>query len=437
MPSAEPYAALFHDLLAADSVETGSGVRTFRVDGQTPQCVLFPRSVDELCRCIRAADDAGLAIIPVGNGTQLGIGRPPRRYDIALSTRRLRRLVAHEAADMTATVEAGLTLGDLNAALAAAGQWLPLDPPHAEHGTIGALIAADASGPLRLSQGKVRDLLIGITVVLADGTLVHGGGRVVKNVAGYDVMKLFTGSFGTLGLIVEATFKIRPRPAHEAIFILPAASTEAAVRCAMDVLSAPVAPLYIEALNQVVASGLGADQNGAAVVVGCGGSEQEVEGQRESLGRQFGGVRPLSGAESERLIAALRNFPAEGQGEGAYGCKLSVLPSRLSDLLARVESEATRHGLEAAVLSHVGSGVACVRFEADAIADEAFCRFAESLRAAVSGAGGWVVFDALPIGLKDRIDPWGDIPAMALMRGVKNTLDPHGRLSPGRFVGGI
>ena len=189
-------------LLEPGAVVSGDASGAFAVDGRTPQDVAFPATIDEVARCAAAAHAADLAVIPVGNGTQLHIGRPPRRYDLALSTQRLNRILAHEAADMTVTVEAGITLAQLNTALATAGQRLPIDPPHPERTTIGALIATDASGPLRLSQGKVRDLLIGITVVLADGTLVHGGGRVVKNVAGYDLMKLFTGSFGTLGIIV-------------------------------------------------------------------------------------------------------------------------------------------------------------------------------------------------------------------------------------------
>jgi len=210
MNSEAEIVARFVGLAGTPAVVTASDVLTaFTVDGCAPCCVLFPSTAEDLSRCVAAADAAGLALIPAGNGTQLHIGHAPQRYDVALSTRRLRRIVAHEAADMTVSVEAGLTLAELNAALAAAGQRLPLDPPYPEHTTIGALIATDACGPLRLSQGKVRDLLIGVTVVLADGSVVKGGGRVVKNVAGYDLMKLFTGSFGTLGIVTEATFKIR------------------------------------------------------------------------------------------------------------------------------------------------------------------------------------------------------------------------------------
>ena len=212
MSSASEVIACFTDLFGTDAVVVGDAARSYAIDGQAPHCAVFPNTIGDASRCAAAADRAGFATVAVGNGTQLGIGRAPRRYDVALSTQHMHRIVAHEAADMTVTVEAGATVTQLNDALSSAGQWLPLDPPHPDATTIGALIATNASGPLRVSQGTVRDLLIGITIVLADGTAIHGGGRVVKNVAGYDLMKLFTGSFGTLGIIAEATFKIRPRP---------------------------------------------------------------------------------------------------------------------------------------------------------------------------------------------------------------------------------
>ena len=420
------------NIVGANAVVAGDVPGNFVVDDRRPEYVLFPANVRQLSRCLAAADEADLAVIPVGNGTQLGIGRVPQRYDIALSTQKLRRIVAHEAADMTVTVEAGATLAELNAALALAGQRLPLDPPHPERTTIGALIATDVSGPLRLSQGKVRDLLIGITVVLADGTAVKGGGRVVKNVAGYDLMKLFTGSFGTLGVIVEATFKVRPRPEREAVFVIPAASIDAAVGRALDVLAAPVAPAFVEALNHAAMQSMGGD--GAAVVIGCEGSAPEIDVQRERLEALAGreSLRILNDTDGARLSAALRDF----QGESVYRCKVSVLPSKLAVLLRCIEDEAARCGVDTAMLVHVGSGVGVIRLTGPG--DAAVRGVVERLRTIVREGGGWVVFDALPVALKGHIDPWdADVPGLALMRGIKQTLDPKGRLSPGRFVGGI
>ncbi len=435
----------FRDLLGAESVVTGAAVRGFEVDGLTPQCVLFPATVDELQQCVAAAAQTGLAVIPAGNGTQLGVGRVPRRYDIALSMRRLRCIRAHEAADMTVTVEAGLTVADINAALAGAGQRLPVDPPRPEHVTVGGLIASDACGPLRLSQGKVRDLLIGITVVLADGTLIRGGGRVVKNVAGYDLMKLFTGSFGSLGIIAEASFKVRPCPENEEGYVIPAANSEHALTTALEVLAAPLAPLYVEALNRGAALRAGTGVDGAVVVVGCGGSAEEIEAQRRRLQEQFVSVRVCDAAEGIRLGAAVRDFPSIPPGRdqngpaAVAGCKVSVLPARLRAVLPAMEAAAARRGLEVALLAHVGSGVASIRFYQTAAAADAVPEFAEWLRAAIADAGGWVVFDLLAAEHKARIDPWGlsDGPALELMRGIKRTLDPDGRFSPGRFVGGI
>ena len=421
------------DILGAEAIAGGNAMSAYRAGGTTPQCVLSPASVDELRRWMAATDPGGVTVIPAGNGTQLDVGRAPRTYDVALSTRRLRRILAHEVADMTVTVEAGLTLAELNDALRSAAQSLPLDPPHPELTTIGALIAADASGPLRLSQGKVRDLLIGISVVLADGTLVHGGGRVVKNVAGYDLMKLFTGSFGTLGVIVEATFKIRPLPESVAVVVVPTDTGDEAINAALRVLAARVEPSYVEALNRqgAIAAGL---SSGPTVIVGCGGTAAEVAVQLQRLEALFGAqvVQVCDAAEGAKLYAAVRDF------QRPNGCKVSLLPSKLGGVLDGIKRESARRGLDAAWVAHVGSGVAFVRFAADAAVDAALPSLAEWLHTTVRDAGGWVTFDVAPGVANDRIDPWGiDPPGAELMRGVKRALDPRGRLSPGRFVGGI
>ena len=508
--------ARFSEVLPADGVATGDeAVGAFAVDDMIPQCVLFPETVDDISRCLIAADQANVAVMPVGNGTQLGCGNLPQRYDVALSTRRLARLLEHEAADMTVTVEAGATLAEVNAALEPARQHLPLDPPQPEHTTIGAAIATDASGPLRLSQGKVRDLLIGVKVVLADGTLVKGGGRVVKNVAGYDLMKLFTGSFGTLGAVVEATFRLRPRPESEVLFAVPTRETGIAASLALEVLGASLAPSYVEALNQAAAAALELGDE-PLLIVGCGGSEEEIDIQSQRLQELAGKQRVRTYAETEgaqiycrlrdfpgggflphllglsingndtlrdgpkkrdllrvsgngllnttteplalrsrllrseasrRVLAASRRAPVgedrqsllgegRGQGEGFLGCKLSLLPSRLAPVLSDIEAEAAAKKMNCAICSHVGSGIAYVR--CGAADDDAVVQFAHRLRAAARQADGWAIFDLLPARLKARLDTWdAEVPGISLMRGVKNMLDPKGRLSPGRFVGGI
>jgi glycolate oxidase FAD binding subunit len=439
--------ARFSEVLPANGVATGDdALRAFAIDGLRPQCVLFPETVDDLGRCVAAADQAGMTVMPVGNGTQLGCGNPPQRYDVALSTRRLARILAHEAADMTLTVEAGATLVEVSAALEPARQHLALDPPQPEHTTIGAAIATDASGPLRLSQGKVRDQLIGVKVVLADGTLIKGGGRVVKNVAGYDLMKLFTGSFGTLGTVVEATFRLRPRPEREALFAVPAREIGIAASLALEVLGASLAPSYVEVLNRHAAAALELGDE-PLLIVGCGGSEEEIDVQSQRLQDLAGAQRVRTYAETEgaQVYHRLRDFPGAGflphflgdhRGDGFLGCKLSLLPSKLAQVLSDIETEAGAKKISCAILSHVGSGIAYVR--CGAADDDAVVQLAQRLRATARQADGWAVFDLLPARVKARLDTWdAEVTGLSLMRGVKKMLDPKSRLSPGRFVGGI
>src|SRR5207249_4600534 len=185
------------------------------VEGRTPEAARVPGSVDEVRAVVEIAAGAGIPIVPWGGGTAAAVGTPTPQAGIVLDLKRLGQLVEHEPRDLTATVEAGMTMAALQSPLRARGQWLSLDPPDPAQATIGGVIAANASGPRRHLYGTARDLLIGVTVVTGDGVVVRGGGKVVKNVAGYDLPKLFVGSHGTLGVIVSVTVKLRPLPDDE------------------------------------------------------------------------------------------------------------------------------------------------------------------------------------------------------------------------------
>jgi len=428
--------SLLRDCLGAESVDSSEAIYRYAASGVVPGCVLFPRSIDEVCTAVCASRDAGLALVPVGKGTHLGIGHPPRRYDAALSTGRLDRIVAHDAADLTVTAEAGVTLGALATALGVARQWLPLDPARSGEMTIGGLIAADRSGPLRFGHGKVRDWLIGVKVVTADGAVIHGGGRVVKNVAGYDLPKLFTGSFGTLGIIVEATFKIRPLPEGEALFLWPAPSLQDALELAMRSLTAPLTPVVLEAVNDAAAESLGLEVS-RCVVIGCAGAAAHLDEQARRLRELSGGA--IQRVRDERVGAlrrALSDFSQPENDEGVVA-RVSARPTALAAFLPAVERAAAERRIVAEIAAHAGSGVGwCQLLGAPNAA--VLGEFAVWLRTAARECGAWVVFEALPAELRGRVDPWGySEPALRLMRGVKNALDPAGVFSPGRFVGGI
>jgi glycolate oxidase FAD binding subunit len=431
-----PAESVLRDNVAGAVIDTSDGVYRYAASGAVPECVIQPGSAAEVAAVVHAARRGGLALVPAGHPTHLDVGAAPHRYDAALTTRRLDRIVAHDAADMTVTAEAGVSLGALATVLTAARQWLPLDPARAGDMTIGGLIAADRSGPSRFGYGKVRDWLIGVSVVTADGQLVKGGGRVVKNVAGYDLPKLFAGSFGTLGVIVEATFKVRPLPEQEAFFVWPVPALDRAFTNAAAVLGSPVFPVLLEALNEPAAETLGLDA-GACLAVACAGSPACLDEQERRLRKLSGGsARRLSAERAAGLRRALSDFP-QPAAEDALVARISGLPTVLAALIPEVEAagQARRTVVEIAV--HAGSGVAWCQFLGAADSD-ALAELATGLRAAARQRGAWAVFEALPAALRGRIDPWGfDGPALRLMAGVKRALDPGGMFSPGRFVGGI
>jgi len=399
----------------------------------SPACIVTPSSVAQVSELLAYAHERNVTVIPVGNATHLHVGSPPSRYDIALSLNRLNRVVAHEAADMTVTVEAGCTLAALNDQLAAANQWLPIDPPSPARVTIGGLIAADLNGPLRLSQGKVRDLLIGITVVRADGSVARGGGRVVKNVAGYDVGKLFTGSLGTLGVIVEATFKIRPRPERRRVLWVSAPDVRAAADLALGLLDTNIAPSFLEVLNARAA--VEARRGGTGIAVGLGGIAAEIDAQAAQLSSRCGAAAvACDDNDGSRLTAWLSDFPQRSRVR--LTARVSLLPTELAALLPRIESEAAVRGATVSLVVHAGNGVARLGLSSDS--DSQAVLFCEWLRIAARERRGWVVFDSLPDSLHGHVDPFGNpTAAVLLMRGIKQQLDPRGILSPGRFVGGL
>jgi glycolate oxidase FAD binding subunit len=427
---------LFRGVIADAAVRCDDSVWRFGCAGEIPACVVFPRTTEDVCAVVRAAAAQDLALVAAGNGGNLNVGAPPRRYDAAVSLKHMARIVAHEPGDMTITAEAGVTLAQLNTALAVHGQWLPLDPPRDGELTVGGLIAADRCGPARLSYGKVRDYLIGIRVVTADGELLSGGGRVVKNVAGYDLPKLFTGSFGTLGIIVEATFKVRPRPQVECLAVWPADTIGAATQRGFELLQTTLTPLFVEAVNGHGSESIGVTQD-PALLIGGAGSAPEVVAFYSALGALGGdAIRWYEAPQSLAMMKALRAF-SQAATDDALVARVSVLPAQLPALLERLEREAVSRGILVEIGAHAGVGVAWCQVHA-AHDPDLLMLYAEWMRVQTRHAGGWAVFEHIPTLFRERLDPWGFAePSLPLMVAIKRALDPRAMFSPGRFVGGI
>jgi glycolate oxidase FAD binding subunit len=381
----------------------------FAVDGLTPQAAVAPASYEQVAEVVRYAHAEGLAVIPWGGGTRMHIGNVPSRYDIALSLSRLNAVVEHEPADMTVTCQAGITLSELQRHLATAGQLLPLDPPGGDRATIGGILAANAWGPWRHAHGSARDMTIGLRVVTAEGKLTRAGGRVVKNVAGYDLCKLYVGSLGTLGVIVEATFKLAPLP--RATAAISAACESAAAACGV------AATLQRRGL---AVRGVTLVTNGGAwaLALELAGTPAAVERSR----REIAAVAQIADATGTPL-------EAPGGESDSLLCKASVLPTRLPALI---------DGLEALpgpprLLAFPTAGVCYAAWPSPPDPEG----IAGAARELTSAAGGTLVLERCPLELKRRVDVFGDAPgpSFELMRRVKEQFDPKDVLSPGRFLG--
>ena len=418
-------------------VLTGVELSPFVVEGRTPLAAVFPGTVEEVAAVVQQAAAAGATIIPWGGGTAAATGEPTTRAGVVLGLRRLDRLLEHEPGDLTVTVQAGLTLAALQTALGARGQWLSLDPPDAERATVGGLIAANAAGPRRHLYGTVRDLLIGLTVVTADGTIVHGGGKVVKNVAGYDLPKLFIGSHGTLAVVVEATFKLRPRPDDERLLAARFDRLEEGGAAVRALLGSDLIANAVELLDGAAAVALGLAA-APTLVVGFDGLPEQVQWQAAELGSLLG---PLGAREVVALPPTawprLATLAREAFDSPAALMSFSVLPTHVAGTIAQAAACARQRGLASAWTAHAGVGAVTGALLADREAASVATVLAE-WRALARERGGHASLAWAPLAVKSRMPVWDDPgPAGRLMQRIKQQLDPDNVLNPGRFVAGI
>ena len=404
---------------------------TFDVAGAVPERVVSPRSIPQVSAVVRAVAQRGLSVVPLGLGTHAASAGPPDRPFVALSLSGLNRVIDFKPSNMTFTVESGATLESVQAAAARAGQWLPLDPPLADKTTIGGLIAGNLSGPVRFSQGTVRDLLIGLKVVGADGALIHGGAQVVKNVAGYDLPKLYCGSEGTLGIIVEATFKVRPLPSEIQVLQLRCDTVERTQDLLGCLVVSGLEPSFVELLSFVPRRDVGYN-----LVVGCLGAGEQLSYQMEHLRAILAAAGPVQvrvGEAAQAAMRELRDFRVAGTNP--LRIKASLLPSNVMSFVAMLEKEGEANGIRIALQAHAGNGIVYARLrEATGSSDvtEMLAALVVRLRAAVEELDGSLLVTDGPPELRQRLPAgW---PSGGLMKKLKEKLDPKNILSPGRFL---
>ncbi|TMC07481.1 MAG: FAD-binding protein [Chloroflexi bacterium] len=376
------------------------------IDGMLPTRVERPRTTEELSAIISAADRAREGVVLWGGGTRIGVGDVPDRYDTAVDLTGLSGVVEHSPADLVCTVRAGTTLAELASALGPSGQRWPVEAPYPERATVGGTIASAAAGPSRLRYLHPRDWIIGCTAVLGDGTITHAGGRVVKNVTGYDMTRLYSGSYGTLVALAEITLKLVALPERTATLRAPASDLRGALRIAAE-LRATHLPL--DALAIVT----------GAAAEGCGDARASVfvrvSGPHDAVERVAKAVRERAGATSADATVweTIASLPAAMDRVARAGWPGGHEPPDGLDLSSAV--------------AYPGSGIA---FLLDATRPETFTR----MRANVEAADGALVVERGTPEFKRAVGgAWGRprVP-LAIARSLKQRFDPHGVLAPGR-----
>jgi glycolate oxidase FAD binding subunit len=404
------------------------GTEADAILGVRPQTVHEPATVAEAAEIV-AASAGGGSLAFVGGGTELELGGRPERLDAIVRTGRLDRVVEHAPSDQIVIVEAGVPLASLQRTLGADGQRLALDPPLPERATVGGLVAANAFGPRRARYGSLRDLIIGVSIVRADGTIARGGGKVVKNVAGFDLPKLMVGSLGTLGLIATATFRVHPLPEESVTLLLPGRSARE-----VRALVAHLREAQLEPASVVATWAAGGRFDFAVRFEGFG---KGVAQQRERfsalvVGETGVACEALDDAGEASLWArhdALRTAPS-------FRAKLAALPTGIESLAAESLPPLLDALDSPGWVWYATLGLGFVTGEPRSV--EAVAAAVLSARADLSRSGGTLVLQAAPAAVRERAPVWGVPPAaLDLMKSVKNRLDPSRRLAPGRFVGGI
>jgi glycolate oxidase subunit GlcD len=398
--------------------------------------IVGPGTADELCEVMRVARSEGWSVTPAGAQTWLGVGNSLRDVDVIVNTSRLNRILEHEPADLMATAEAGVTLENFNAALAERGQWLPIDPPDDGCATIGGVVATGMGGAQRCGYGLPRAFVIGMRVVLADGTLVKAGGRVVKNVAGYDLCKLFTGSYGTLGIITEVTFKLRPLP-QTSRTILAWGNTEDLLAGARALVAANLFPVAVELLSPAFAAAADfSTGNDGLLLSRFAGLHKAVQHQGscavDLLKSHSGSAGPLADDDA-KVWQDLAAMPLRLANR--CGWRASVPPASLARFLKLIE-QAGRNAADNPGMWQASVAEGRMRMiEPPDIDGEELIKSLTSLRASAESLGGSLVIESAAAEIKSRIDAWGDCGARAeLLRRIKQQLDPENVLSPGRYV---
>lgn len=424
---------MLESIVGATCVLHGAAASTYSVQGQCPTYAVLPGTLEELSGVMAACHQTGASVVPWGGGTQQNLGLIHTAPEVVVVTRRLTHVVKYEPNDLTIGIGAGVTLAEVQALLATHNQMLPIDAPLPHQATLGGLVATATNGPRRLGYGTLRDLLLGVTVVEVDGTVVHNGGQVVKNVSGYDLVRLFHGSQGTLGVIAVVNLRTLPRPRSEATLLMTFSARQSALALIKDLSDTRLTPVAVEYLDAGAMQHIG-HMPAYAVVIRAEGIEAACQRHIRDLQAMAErhnalDVQTFHSNAHYDLWQRINDFPASVELPADESLlRLSVLPARLDTALDHLEECATTHALTLASNARAMSGViyARVRGSAEGL---------HSLQHAL--VDRWQHSQVLSCNsaYKSNLPIWGAAPqSHALMQTIKHAFDPAGKLNPGRYI---
>ncbi|HKY03437.1 MAG TPA: FAD-binding oxidoreductase [Blastocatellia bacterium] len=418
-------AALEQSLLAVLGREHLGATEVVTLDRVQEALLIKPGSAEEVARCLAVCREQKAAVVPSGLGSWLDCGNPVRRADAVVSLERLNRVIEYSPSDLTITVEAGLTLDELNRVAQDERQWLPLDPAGGRNATLGAVAACASSGPLRFGFGTPRDYVLGLRLAHADGTESRSGGRVVKNVAGYDMNKLYVGSYGTLAVLTELTVKLRPAPETMRTVCIAGDDLRSLLALAERVIASELQPASVFVTSNLTGRPAGAARS--ALLVRFAGDWAAVDYQVDYLVQSLDPrAEPLTAADAESAWAELTDL----DGEAETSIRLSVPLSSISIVVERV-----RAAERGRIVADAGAGIIRI---SSLEKDPATVELIGSLRKFVESIGGSLFVERAAPEVKLRTDAWGSVGAAArIMRDIKRSFDPDGLLNQGRFAAGI
>jgi len=439
----------------ANVIQDPDQLKAYAIDGKKPKVIVSPKTIQEVSKVVAQANQQRLTIVPRGNGTKMGMGGIPKKIDIILSTSRLNRITDSDCENLTLSAESGMTLNEVQKSLAKVGKgyFLPLDPPFTEKATLGGIVATNSSGPKRLLYGTARDMIIGTKAVFPNGDIVVSGGKTVKNVSGYDMCKLLIGSYGTLGILCEMTFKLLPLPEKEATLLLSFARLGEADGFAREVRSSQLIPSSIETLNalavQKMRYSMSMPPNGNYLVaIGLEGVAESIDRQiaeMSEMGRKHGFLEAvtLDSEKHQAFWVSIRDF-SQGLTEtypNLISLKSNFLISKSDEMLGSYEMIARELGIECAFICHSGNGILYSyilpgkKFRSKV---ESFIELIGKMTAEAAKNEGNLIIESSPLLIKKKVEVWGQSRSdYQVVRRLKEQIDPAGILNRGRFVGGI